>query len=129
MLTTLSEQRGEKEAAGVLQQLPCLPSPILPHVTVMINTTFESPKAKNCSHITELAVKLSLIHHKLFQTESKFLEKPQPTKEPVKSHGEKAMNLFLHKQKAKHIHHLLINLHPKAVALHILKDHPQILND
>lgn len=127
MLTILGEQRGEKEAAGMLQQLPCLPSPILPHIMVMISTTFESPKAKNCSHVTELAVKHSLIHHKLFQTGSKFLEKPQPTKETVQ--GEKAINLFLHKQKANHIHHLLINLHPKGVALHILKGHPQILSN
>lgn len=127
MLTIVGEKREGKEAASMLQQPPCLPSPTLPHIMVMISTTFESPKAKNCSHITEPAVKLSLIYHKLFQIGSKFLEKTQPTVEPVQ--GEKAINLLLHKQKAKHIHHLLINLHPKGVALHILKDHPQILND
>lgn len=75
MLTMLGEQSGEKEAAGLLQQLPCLPSPTLPHIMVMISTTFESPKAKNCSHITEPAVKLSLIYHKLFQMGSKFFKK------------------------------------------------------
>lgn len=127
MLIIIGEQRGKKEAAGMLQQAPCLPSPTLPHIMVMISTTFESPKAKNCSHITEPAVKLSLTYHKMFQTGSKFLEKTQPTKEPVQ--GEKAINLLLHKQKAKHIHHLLISLYPKGVALHILKDHPKILND
>lgn len=89
MLTTLGEQSRETEAAGLLQQVPCLPS-TLPHIMVMISTTFESPKAKNCSHITEPAVKLSLIYHKLFQTGSKFFKKTQHTKEVQ---GEKVINL------------------------------------
>lgn len=97
MLTTLGEQSRETEAAGLLQQVPCLPS-TLPHIMVMISTTFESPKAKNCSHITEPAVKLSLIYHKLFQTGSKFFKKTQHTKEVQ---GEKVINLLLHIQKSQ----------------------------
>lgn len=120
MLTILGEQWGEKEAAGMLQQPPCLPSPTLCRIMVTISTTFGSPKAKNCSQITVPAVKLSLIHHKLFQKGSKFLEKPQPTKKPVQRG--KTINLFLEKE--QHFHHLLINLHAKGVALHILKGPP-----
>lgn len=125
MLTTLGEQSRETEAAGLLQQVPCLPS-TLPHIMVMISTTFESPKAKNCSHITEPAVKLSLIYHKLFQTGSKFFKKTQHTKEVQ---GERSSTCSFTFKKAKHIPHHLINLHPKGVVLHVLKDHPQMLND
>lgn len=46
MLTILGEQRGEKEAEGMLQQPPCLPSPTLPHIMVMIKHNLSKSKGQ-----------------------------------------------------------------------------------
>lgn len=48
------------------------------HIMTMISTTFESPEAENCSHITEPAVKSSLFRRKLLQMGSQFFEKKKP---------------------------------------------------
>jgi len=96
----------------MLQQLPSLPPPTLPHVMVTISTTFESPKAENCSHITEPAVKFSLLHHKLFQMASNFLEKSQTTKKSVQGENKDHQSIYFTSDKPNIPITSIINLHP-----------------